>query len=41
MKIIFLISKIKFIHTEDKKKIINESEKLFKYKYTTKKIIVI
>ena len=41
LKIIFLFFKINFIHTKDKKKIIDELKKLFKFKYITKKIIII
>jgi hypothetical protein len=33
--------KLKLIYSKDKKKIIDESEKLFKFKCITKKIIVI
>jgi hypothetical protein len=37
---IFLFLKIKSIHTKDKRNI-DESKKFFKFKYITKKIIVI
>ena len=36
-----ILKKIKFINSKDKKKIIDELEKLFKFKCMTKKIIVI